>query len=104
VFLAQLREENPAAAMELESLLGAHDREGEFLPDLPAISPPLPDLVDETADVLSVSTKTVKRDWNIARAWLRRELIYAVGASAANNQVSASVRTIRSGGSARMSS
>ena len=30
--------------------------------------------VDETADVLSVSTKTVKRDWSIARAWLRREL------------------------------
>jgi hypothetical protein len=24
--------------------------------------------------VLNVSTKTVKRDWSIARAWLRREL------------------------------
>lgn len=30
--------------------------------------------VDEAADVLGVSTKTVKRDWSIARAWLRREL------------------------------
>jgi DNA-directed RNA polymerase specialized sigma24 family protein len=30
--------------------------------------------VDETAAVLNVSTKTVKRDWSIARAWLRREL------------------------------
>jgi RNA polymerase sigma-70 factor, ECF subfamily len=30
--------------------------------------------VDETAAVLNVSTKTVKRDWSIARAWLLREL------------------------------
>jgi RNA polymerase sigma factor (TIGR02999 family) len=30
--------------------------------------------VEETAEVLGVSTKTVKRDWSIARAWLRREL------------------------------
>jgi RNA polymerase sigma factor (TIGR02999 family) len=30
--------------------------------------------VDETADVLGVSPKTVKRDWSVARAWLRREL------------------------------
>jgi RNA polymerase sigma factor (TIGR02999 family) len=30
--------------------------------------------VEETAKLLSVSPKTVKRDWSIARAWLRREL------------------------------
>ena len=30
--------------------------------------------VEETADVLSISPKTVKRDWSLARAWLRREL------------------------------
>jgi RNA polymerase sigma factor (TIGR02999 family) len=30
--------------------------------------------IEETADVLGVSPKTVKRDWSIARAWLRREL------------------------------
>lgn len=30
--------------------------------------------VEETAQVLEVSPKTVKRDWSIARAWLRREL------------------------------
>jgi RNA polymerase sigma-70 factor, ECF subfamily len=30
--------------------------------------------VEETADVLNISPKTVKRDWSIARAWLRREL------------------------------
>jgi len=29
---------------------------------------------DETAEVLGVSTKTVKRDWSIARSWLKREL------------------------------
>lgn len=30
--------------------------------------------VEEAASVLGVSPKTVKRDWAIARAWLRREL------------------------------
>ena len=31
--------------------------------------------VEETADVLRVSPSTVKRDWSMARAWLRRELL-----------------------------
>jgi len=30
--------------------------------------------VAETATVLDVSERTVKRDWNVAKAWLRREL------------------------------
>ena len=30
--------------------------------------------VDEAADVLGVSNATIKRDWAMARAWLRREL------------------------------
>ena len=30
--------------------------------------------VQETADVLKVSVETVKRDWRLARGWLRREL------------------------------
>jgi RNA polymerase sigma factor (TIGR02999 family) len=30
--------------------------------------------VEEAARVLGVSPKTVKRDWSVARAWLRREL------------------------------
>jgi RNA polymerase sigma-70 factor, ECF subfamily len=30
--------------------------------------------VEETAEVLSVSEMTVKRDWNVAKAWLRREI------------------------------
>jgi RNA polymerase sigma factor (TIGR02999 family) len=30
--------------------------------------------VEETADVLRISPRTVKRDWSMARAWLRREL------------------------------
>ena len=30
--------------------------------------------VDETAAALGVSPKTVKRDWSVARAWLRREI------------------------------
>jgi len=30
--------------------------------------------VEETAEVLKVSPETVKRDWKLAKAWLRREL------------------------------
>ena len=30
--------------------------------------------VDEAAEVLNVSPKTVKRDWSLARAWLHREI------------------------------
>ncbi len=30
--------------------------------------------LDETAEVLGISNATVKRDWNIARAWLRQQL------------------------------
>lgn len=30
--------------------------------------------VEETAAALGVSSKTVKRDWSVARAWLRREI------------------------------
>ena len=29
---------------------------------------------DETAEVLGISSKTVKRDWTVARAWLHREV------------------------------
>ena len=31
--------------------------------------------LEETAEVLGTSTATVKRDWNLAKAWLRRELL-----------------------------
>ncbi|MBI4894040.1 MAG: RNA polymerase subunit sigma-70 [Acidobacteria bacterium] len=30
--------------------------------------------IDETAEALGVSPATVKRDWNVARLWLKREL------------------------------
>jgi RNA polymerase sigma factor (TIGR02999 family) len=30
--------------------------------------------IDETADALGISPATVKREWAMARAWLRREL------------------------------
>jgi hypothetical protein len=30
--------------------------------------------IDETARALDVSPATVKRDWQMARAWLNREL------------------------------
>jgi RNA polymerase sigma factor (sigma-70 family) len=30
--------------------------------------------VDDTAEVLGISNATVKRDWQMAKAWLQREL------------------------------
>jgi hypothetical protein len=33
--------------------------------------------VEETADVLGISCRTVKREWSVARAWLHRELAKA---------------------------
>jgi RNA polymerase sigma-70 factor, ECF subfamily len=36
--------------------------------------------VEETAEVLHISSETVMRDWSMARAWLLRELAGAVGA------------------------
>jgi len=30
--------------------------------------------IEETADVLEVSTSTVKREWSLAKTWLRREM------------------------------
>jgi len=32
--------------------------------------------IEETAEVLEISPATVKREWVIARAWLRRELVH----------------------------
>lgn len=33
--------------------------------------------IEETAEVLKVSEATVRRDWSLARAWLRREMLDA---------------------------
>jgi RNA polymerase sigma factor (sigma-70 family) len=30
--------------------------------------------IDETAEILDISPATVKRNWNVAKAWLAREL------------------------------
>jgi RNA polymerase sigma-70 factor (ECF subfamily) len=30
--------------------------------------------IEETAEVLNVSRATIEREWNFARAWLRRDL------------------------------
>lgn len=39
--------------------------------------------IEETADALASSPATVKRDWTLARAWLRRELAPALPSSPA---------------------
>ena len=37
--------------------------------------------VEETAELLGVSTKTVQREWVMARAWLRKEVARELGAA-----------------------
>ena len=34
--------------------------------------------IEDTAEVLQISPATVKRDWTVARAWLKRELVRGV--------------------------
>jgi DNA-directed RNA polymerase specialized sigma24 family protein len=46
--------------------------------------------VEETAEVLGVAPKTVKRDWSVARAWLYREIDRAKNGS----QTTPGVRTV----------
>jgi RNA polymerase sigma factor (TIGR02999 family) len=36
--------------------------------------------VEETAEVLKVSTQTVLREWKLAKTWLAREMAHAAGA------------------------
>ena len=36
--------------------------------------------VEETAEVLKISPKSVLRDWKLAKAWLRREMQRGKGA------------------------
>jgi RNA polymerase sigma factor (TIGR02999 family) len=38
--------------------------------------------LEETAEALGVSTKTVARDWEFAKMWLRREILGATGGDA----------------------
>ena len=38
--------------------------------------------VDETSVALQVSSKTVRRDWEFARAWLQREFTRGAGRDA----------------------
>jgi len=44
------------------------------LQKLAAVDPRQAEIVEETAQALAISEKTVKRDWSMARAWLRGEL------------------------------
>ena len=74
--------DSPAApqAAEPEDYLTIHDA----LTKLEAVDPQLANVVElrffgglsveETAEVLEVSETTVKREWAVARAWLRSEL------------------------------
>jgi RNA polymerase sigma factor (TIGR02999 family) len=43
--------------------------------------------IEETAEVLKVSPETVKRDWRLAKAWLRRELRHYSDTTAARDEV-----------------
>ncbi len=69
-----------AAGVSRVDLLALHDALGR-LAELDAEQARLVELryfggltIDETAEVLGISPATVKREWSVARAWLRREL------------------------------
>ena len=81
--------ELPVALDEVEYLLSSDDAEELVALDgaldrLREVNPRAADVVqhrffgaltlDETARLLSVSLKTVQRDWVVARAWLRKEV------------------------------
>ena len=75
-----LSPQNPLALIELDSAL-------EKLSALDARQAKIVELrffggltVEESAEVLGVSAKTVKRDWSVAKAWLHGELKAAYGA------------------------
>jgi selenocysteine lyase/cysteine desulfurase len=44
--------------------------------------------LEETADVLDVSLKTVQRDWILARAWLRKEIALDLAAADPDSRLS----------------
>jgi DNA-directed RNA polymerase specialized sigma24 family protein len=43
--------------------------------------------VEETAQVLDISAKTVMRDWNLAKAWLYQQLSPSDSAENRNDEV-----------------
>jgi len=46
--------------------------------------------IDEVAEVLKISRETAKRDWKVAKAWLRREL--GQGAASTTSERTGAVR------------
>ena len=71
----------PAAHMAPPELILAVDEALERLTELDARQARIVELrffagmsVDETADALGISARTVKREWHVARAWLYGEL------------------------------
>lgn len=80
-----LDEQGPAIYVDMAEFLAL----GEALDQLASMSPRQAKVVElhsfaglteeETAEVLSVSVKTIKNDWRFAKAWLRTE----IGASSA---------------------
>jgi RNA polymerase sigma factor (TIGR02999 family) len=70
-------EADPSAEIDLLSLDEAMTRLEAFDPDLARVVALryFAGLgVDETASVLGVSPRTVKREWSVARAWLHRAM------------------------------
>ena len=80
-----------APKLELDAALEAFDRQSfdiaavdEALHDLEKVDPRQANIVElrffagltfeETAEVIGVSVRTAKREWAVAKRWLRREL------------------------------
>jgi RNA polymerase sigma-70 factor, ECF subfamily len=64
----------PAELLAVDEALSSLARQGERLATVAELRIFGGMSIDETSEVLGVSTATVSRDWRLARAWLAREL------------------------------
>lgn len=70
-FMSKERSDELLAMDEALDRLAAHDLQQSRIVELRFFGGLS---IEEVAGVLGISTRTVKRDWNVARAWLYREI------------------------------
>jgi RNA polymerase sigma factor (TIGR02999 family) len=71
LLLAQARDENLIALDEALSLLAQVDEQQSRIVELKYFGGMT---TDEIAEILGISRSTAKRDWNVAKAWLTRQI------------------------------
>jgi RNA polymerase sigma factor (TIGR02999 family) len=71
LLLAQARDENLIALDEALHLLAQVDEQQSRIVELKYFGGMT---TDEIAEILGISRSTAKRDWNVAKAWLTRQI------------------------------